>query len=105
MTRCRVQDTQAVKSRKSVLIVSERKNFRHSLERLLLLDAYMVQGTKDPLYALDVIRYRQLDLIATDIVLSNMDGIELIANARDLQENVQIIAFIDDSVDLVIELA
>ena len=95
MTRCRAQETQAVKPRKSVLIVSERKNFRHSLGRLLLLDGHMVQGTKGPLYALDVVRHRQLDLVATDIVLSNIDGIELIANARDLQENVQIVAFSD----------
>lgn len=83
------------KGSKSILIISERRNFRHGLEAFLLLGGHTVLATRDPLDALEVVRHRHLDLIATDIALSDMDGIELIANIRDLQEDVPIVAFCD----------
>ena len=77
----------------SILIASQRSHFREDLRDILVSDGHTVQTAIDGLEALDIIRYNCPHLIVTDLVLPRMDGIELVANAKDLQKHVRIIVF------------
>ena len=77
----------------TILIASQRAHFREDLRDILVSDGHTVQTAIDGLQALDIIRYSHLDLLVTDLVLPRMDGIELVANAKDLQRHVRIVVF------------
>ena len=77
----------------SILLVSPRAYFREELRDLLLASGHRVRTVEDGLEALEVIRHNDLDLIVTDLDLPRMDGIELVANARDLRRRVRIVMF------------
>ena len=80
----------------NILIVSPRTHFREHLRNILISEGYTVRTAIDALEALDIIRYSGLDLIVTDLVLPRMDGIELVANAKDLQQHVRTVVFFPD---------
>lgn len=77
----------------SVLIASQRAHFRERLRDILRSKGHTVQTAADGLEALDVLRHNGFDLIVTDLDLPRMDGIELVANAKDIQRHVRIVVF------------
>jgi len=75
-----------------ILIVDDEEDIRFSL-RLLLKDAgYAIMVAGDGIAAEELLNENEFDLIITDLVMSNMEGIELITSIKRNFPEVKIIA-------------
>lgn len=63
-----------------VLIVDDEPEFRHFVKKALA--AFMVVEAKSGREALEIVQEERLDLIITDIKMSEMDGVALLTNLR-----------------------
>jgi DNA-binding NtrC family response regulator len=66
-----------------LLIVEDEDTLRFSLKRVFLREGYEVDVAPDAETAVEFIKEKIYDLIITDIILPNMDGIELLKHIRE----------------------
>lgn len=76
-----------------ILVVEDEKDIRENLELLLSSEGYEVVCAVDGIEALKIIKHSSLDLIISDIMMPNMNGIELFKKVREV-ESTKIIPFI-----------
>ena len=89
----RVREVLGVSStRESVLIVDDDAKIRDFLRSVLEAQGYQVQETSDGSEALAKIRQNCPDVVLTDIVMPDVEGIELIRMIRKVTPNLRIIA-------------
>jgi CheY-like chemotaxis protein len=70
----------------SILVIEDEAALRQVFVRMLRGDGHAVSEARDGSEALRFLKSQQPDLILTDIVMPNVDGIEVIAaNRRSLQ--------------------
>jgi DNA-binding NtrC family response regulator len=67
-----------------LLIVEDEETLRSSLKRVFLREGYSVDTAEDAETALQLIKENIYDLIITDIILPNIDGIELLKLIKEL---------------------
>jgi DNA-binding NtrC family response regulator len=67
-----------------LLIVEDEETLRSSLKRVFLREGYAVDTAEDAETALQLIKENIYDLIITDIILPNIDGIELLKHIKEL---------------------
>lgn len=67
---------------KNILIVDDSESIRELLAFTLESSGYQIQKGEDGLDALRLLDGRLLDLIITDLIMPNMDGIQLILEIR-----------------------
>lgn len=67
-----------------LLIVEDEETLRSSLKRVFLREGYVVDTAEDAETALHLIKENIYDLIITDIILPNIDGIELLKLIKEL---------------------
>lgn len=65
------------------MIVEDEDTLRFSLKRVFLREGYEVDVAPDAETAVEFIKEKIYDLIITDIILPNMDGIELLKHIRE----------------------
>ena len=65
-----------------VLVVDDEDIARANLEHVLRKEGYRVRGAANGLEALEEVRRWEFDLIVTDLKMDKMDGLELLAAAR-----------------------
>ena len=68
----------------TILVVDDEKNYLWMLEELLREEGYDLITTVKVSQALEVLRESQIDLMLTDLRMAEIDGITLLARARDL---------------------
>jgi DNA-binding response OmpR family regulator len=66
----------------SILVVDDEKSFRDFIETILQADGHHVVTVGSAIEALRLCRKRHFDLITTDLVMPEMDGLELIRALR-----------------------
>lgn len=66
-----------------ILIAEDDAQLRHLFTRVLLKSGYEVTGVDDGEAALDALDKAQYDLLITDLMMPNLDGVSLIRMLRD----------------------
>ena len=67
----------------SILIVDDEKSIRVSLESILKGKNYKVKTANTALKALEILQEDHYDLIISDIMMNDMDGIELLKKSKE----------------------
>ena len=75
-----------------ILVIDDEEQIRFLLIRMLTRDGHEVFVAQDGLEGVKIFYELQPDLVITDIVMPNKDGIELIADLRSSNPNQPIIA-------------
>lgn len=70
----------------SILAVDDSCSMRHAVTHMLRRGGHEVIAVEDGLAALQLARQRRFDLVLTDVVMPNMDGITLVSELRKLPE-------------------
>jgi two-component system NtrC family response regulator len=75
----------------SILIVDDEKNYQIVLKTLLSQEGYEVLSAGDGITALRIFQDSDIDLVITDLKMSNMSGLELLERIKALNESVPVI--------------
>ncbi len=67
---------------KNILIIDDDIDFRSMLKKLLEKNHYQVFEARDGLEGMRTLNSQQVDLVVTDIIMPDMDGIETIMKLR-----------------------
>lgn len=76
---------------KKILIVDDEEKTRNSLRRFLTISNFEIIEASNGLEALDVYAANSVDLVITDIMMPEMDGLELIQKLREQHGHVKVI--------------
>ena len=76
----------------TILVVDDEIAIRQLFEQLLTGEGYEVLSASNGAEALQIVRGRHLDLVITDLVMPESEGIETIRAIRNTQPNLKIIA-------------
>lgn len=76
----------------SVLVIEDELMIQNLLGRLFEMEGYEVLKASDGKKGLDVFREHHADLIITDIIMPEMDGLEVTRTVREEDPDVKIIA-------------
>ena len=74
-----------------ILIVDDEANIRNSLTAVLTDEGYECLPAKDGQEALQLVETEELQLIITDLVMPNLDGLELLREVRKNHEDIRVI--------------
>jgi two-component system, sensor histidine kinase and response regulator len=66
----------------NILLVEDEKNIRINIKTMLEIEGYHVIDAADGLEAVDMLALHSFDLIVTDIMMQNMNGLELLNFVR-----------------------
>ncbi len=77
---------------KKILIVDDELLIREGLEMALKMEGYMVEGAGNGQEALETLSWFKPDVIITDIIMPEKDGIELVLNVRKHDKRTRIVA-------------
>ncbi len=75
-----------------ILVIDDDEFFRDVLAQMLTNEGHQVTVSHDGLHALGILKRLKPDLIITDILMPNMDGVELIMQLSKLSNNTPVIA-------------
>ena len=78
-----------------ILVVDDMELVRAELRQALEMSGYTVEEAKNGIEALEIMKSYQPDLIITDIVMPDMDGVEIIRKLRNTGVSTKIIAISD----------
>jgi CheY-like chemotaxis protein len=81
----------------AILLIDDSKVFRLVTARILRLDGHIVDTAEDGKAGLELYRQGAYDLIITDLVMPEMNGLALIAGLRHEEHPPRIIAMSGDS--------
>lgn len=76
----------------SVLIIDDHQQIRELLRDILEGEGLLVVEAADGREAIEIARYRHLDLLVTDLIMPEMEGIETILAIRSFRPDIGIIA-------------
>jgi len=74
-----------------ILIVEDNKTIGNNIKKYLELENHDVMRAENGLYAFEILKHHDFDVIVLDLMLPGMDGITLCKNVRKLQPTVSII--------------
>ena len=77
---------------KKILLVDDNETFRQLLEESLKHAGYEVQSAANGVAALRIYRQETFDLVITDLVMPEKEGLETIMELRRLQPEIKILA-------------
>ncbi len=75
----------------SILVVDDDRRFGHSLGRALAADGHRVEVFEEPSPALAELEREVYDLVFTDLVMPEMDGLELIGRAKRIRPSCEVV--------------
>lgn len=81
-----------------ILLVQTDELWRNRLRKSLLAGGYQVAQADGGREALGCLRNLPVDLLITDIVMPEMDGLEIMALARGIHPGIKIVALAADAV-------
>jgi DNA-binding NtrC family response regulator len=74
-----------------VLLVDDEESIRETYRRLLSRAGYEVLVAENGTVAIDLLRNREIDAMITDILMPGMDGLELIRQAREIDDHLKVV--------------
>lgn len=74
-----------------ILVVDDEKDARETIAELLELDDYEVETTGSGAEAIEILKKKHFDLVITDLLMDNIDGIELTKTVRNMGFDMPII--------------
>ncbi len=77
---------------KSVLVVDDEPGMREMVKQLLLNEGYRVLEASNGKHAMEFLKNETPELVITDIIMEEMDGVEIIMEIRENYPDVKIIA-------------
>lgn len=77
---------------KRILVVDDEEHISDLISDCLKSDGYEVMCVNNGLLAYNSLRESKYDLLITDIVMPDMDGLELIKKSKNLYPDIKIIA-------------
>ncbi len=77
---------------KSVLVVDDEPGMREMVKQLLLNEGYHVLEASNGKHAMEFLKNESPELVITDIIMEEMDGVEIIMEIRENYPDVKIIA-------------
>lgn len=84
--------TSVVSNLKNLLIVDDDEHIRCLFGQFLGRHDYNIKLASDGKEALDILKNYYPDLLVTDVLMPNIEGLELILKAKNLCPNIKIIA-------------
>ena len=75
-----------------ILVIDDNEDFRHTLIDLLELEGYEVIGAADGIEGVNLYRQNPVELVITDLIMPNKEGIETIQELCRDYPDVKIIA-------------
>jgi DNA-binding NtrC family response regulator len=75
----------------SILIVDDEPKFCETLARMLTRHGDRAEACSDPLKALERLRHQPFDVLLTDLKMPGMSGIDMIAEAKRLNPNMDVV--------------
>ena len=79
-------------SAKQILLIEDDEQFRSFVEQVLIEEGYLVLLAEDGHQGVLMIEEHKPDLIITDLLMPNKDGVRLITETRELHPETPIIA-------------
>lgn len=79
-------------SPKKILVCDDNKEFRSMLVELLMINGYSLYEAEDGEHTLQIIKDSGIDLLVTDIVMPNKEGLETIIAVKKAYPTLPIIA-------------
>ena len=79
------------KSSRSILIVDDEENFLFAMKTWLSAKGYEVQTASNGMEALAKLKARKPDMMFLDVSMPGMDGIDTLAQVRDMHEDLPVI--------------
>jgi DNA-binding response OmpR family regulator len=76
----------------SILLVEDDDQLRSMLKELLTRSGYEVSEASDGRRVCDMHRQQRFDLVVTDLVMPDIDGLAVIMELRRIDQNVRILA-------------
>ena len=77
---------------KSVLVVDDEPGMRELVKHLLINAGYHVLEASNGKHAMEFLKNKSPDLVITDIIMEEMDGVEIIMEIRENYPDIKIIA-------------
>ena len=71
-----------MQNKKSILVVDDEENSRHSLGKLLEREGYTVDCAADGYEALEILQCQHVDFVLSDIRMPGLDGIGLLKKIK-----------------------
>jgi len=71
-------------TQKNILVVDDEELLRDMLNTVLEDEGYQVDSAKDGITALELLKSKKYDLIATDLFMPNMNGFDLLQDCENL---------------------
>ncbi len=78
-------------SKKNILLVDDDDGFRESVRDILLLEDYEVIEVSDGKYALPIVEKQAVDLVLTDILMPETEGVELNLKINKMKPGLKVI--------------
>ena len=75
-----------------ILVVDDEDMLRAMLKQALTKDGHTVLEARNGLEALDVAKQNEIDLIITDLVMPEKNGLDLIMGLKNLKKNAPVLA-------------
>jgi len=75
-----------------ILVIDDEEQMRNLLNKMLMRDGHQVFIAQDGVEGVKTFHQCKPDIVITDIIMPNKDGIEVISNIRKLNPNQPIIA-------------
>lgn len=77
---------------KKILLVEDEKSFRELMKHVLGIEGFYVRTASNGREALEHIRKNRFDLVITDMIMPEMEGIEMILELRSAVPDLKIVA-------------
>lgn len=74
-----------------ILIIDDEKSIRHTLREILEYEKYHIEEAENGKIGLDILKEEDFDIVLCDVKMPEMDGIEVLENARELDHTPQFI--------------
>lgn len=74
-----------------VLVVDDEENLRYTIGRFLQSDEHEVHIAKDVSESLNLMQEYDFDVVVSDIIMPQVNGMELLSKIREISEDVQVI--------------
>jgi len=75
-----------------ILVIDDDESVRDSLKDLLSVHGYQVAVARDGREGLEVLHRQRFDLVVTDLLMPNVDGIEIIREIRKHDASLKVLA-------------
>ena len=77
----------------NIFLVDDHRLFLDGLQYILKeVEEYNIQGFSNPLKALEAFKTQDVDLVVTDINMNELNGLDLMVQLREINEDIKILA-------------